>query len=71
MTKLYYAIHDDHTGNGDGEPVRYTTNHKVVIYETEQEAQEDNPKNIILEAHIGETVDGEKVLLNSLNEIVY
>ncbi len=63
--KTYFAIHDN------GEPVKFTACHSVVIYDNEQEAEEDNPNNIILEGHWGETVMGEKVLLNSLNEIVY
>jgi hypothetical protein len=62
---VYFAVHDD------GEPVKFTACHSVVLYETEQDAEEDNPKNIILKGHWGETVGGEKVLLNSLNEIIY
>ena len=39
--RAYYAIHED------GEPVRYTACHTIVTYDTEQEAQEDNPNNEI------------------------
>jgi hypothetical protein len=61
----YYAIHKD------GEPVKWTACHSVCMYDSKEEAQEDNPDN---EIHKGKFIPygDDRVLVNSETlEIIY